>query len=119
VSVAQFVDDHFGPEVLEYVAEPLLAGVYGGDSASLSAESVLPRFVAYERQYGSLIRAVQQERRSSGRTGPIFQSFRDGMQTLTDSLARVASSSTDVIFGEAIALEREGAAWRIRFRDHD
>ena len=29
-SVADFVTDHFGAEAVDYLAEPLLAGVYGG-----------------------------------------------------------------------------------------
>ena len=35
-SVAEFVIDHFGQETLDYLAEPLLSGVYGGDPAQLS-----------------------------------------------------------------------------------
>lgn len=113
VSVGGFVRDHFGSEVLELVAEPLLAGVYGGDSATLSARSVLPRFVAYEQQYGSLIRGVRQERRSSERTRSLFRSFRDGMQSLTDALAAAAAEHTRVIRGEATRVERT-TRWRVQ-----
>ena len=35
VSVGQFVEDHFGSEVLEYLTEPLLCGVYGGESEEI------------------------------------------------------------------------------------
>lgn len=41
-SVAEFVWDHYGQEAVEYLAEPLLAGVYGGDPDKLSVQSVLP-----------------------------------------------------------------------------
>ena len=57
-SVAEFVTDHFGQETLDYLAEPLLSGVYGGDPARLSIASVLPRFVEMEKKYGSLVRGV-------------------------------------------------------------
>ena len=113
VSVAELVRDHFGEEVLEYVAEPLLAGVYGGDSASLSAESVLPRFVAYEREYGSLIKGVRQERRRSS-TGSIFLSFRDGMQSLTDGLAQAIAGTTNIVHAEAGSLQLTNNGWRAR-----
>ena len=43
---------------LDYLAEPLLSGVYGGDPAQLSVGSVLPRFVDIESKYGSLTRGV-------------------------------------------------------------
>src|SRR5579863_8343688 len=56
--VADFVRRHFGNAMLENIAEPLLAGVYGGDSASLSARSVLNRFWQMEKQYGSLPRGT-------------------------------------------------------------
>ncbi len=37
-SVRDFLVDHYGREAVDYLAEPLLAGIYGGDPAELSAE---------------------------------------------------------------------------------
>jgi protoporphyrinogen/coproporphyrinogen III oxidase len=116
VPVSELVRDHFGQEVLEYVAEPLLAGVYGGDSASLSAKSVLPRFIDYERRYGSLIRGVRQERRRSP-TGSIFLSFRGGMQSLTDALIGAIARSTNILHAEASHVEAIANRWRARIGD--
>ena len=62
-SVAEFVIDHFGQETLDYLAEPLLSGVYGGDPAQLSVASVLPRFLEMETKSGSLVRAVMAAKR--------------------------------------------------------
>ena len=107
--VGKFVADHFGSELVHNIAEPLLAGVCGGHAASLSAPSVLPRFVAYERAYGSLIRAVRRERRQAT-DGSLFLSFRDGMQTLTDALARQAN----VHYAKAQRLESCNGRWRVR-----
>ena len=45
-SAAAFVERHFGQEMVERLADPLLAGVYGGTAARLSARAVLPRLVA-------------------------------------------------------------------------
>jgi protoporphyrinogen/coproporphyrinogen III oxidase len=111
ISVGELVSDHFGSEVLEYVADPLLVGVYGGDTASLSAESVLPRFVTYEQRYGSLIRGVHHEKGATPKTG-LFLSFRDGMQTLTDDLAAAISGSTRIVYAEATAVRR-GKEWEV------
>src|SRR5580700_68808 len=44
-SVAQFIEEHYGAEAVDYLAEPLLSGIYGGDPKTLSVKSVLPRFV--------------------------------------------------------------------------
>ena len=70
VSIQQFVTEHFGREVLDMVTEPLLSGVYGGEAGRLSARSVLPRFMEYEAQYGSLIRGVRMERKGRGFAPP-------------------------------------------------
>ena len=112
ISVGQLVSEHFGEEVLEYVADPLLAGVYGGNAASLSAASVLPRFLEYESRYGSLIRGVRAERIEGPKT-PLFHSFRDGMQSLTDALANAISSSTRVVHAEATAVRKLAHGWQV------
>src|SRR5664279_3016183 len=57
-TVAELVERHFGAEVVDRLADPLLSGVYGGDAAKLSARAVLPRFVEMEEKYGSLSRAM-------------------------------------------------------------
>jgi oxygen-dependent protoporphyrinogen oxidase len=114
VSVGQFIGEHFGPEVLEYLTEPLLCGVYGGDSENLSAESVLPRFVGFERKYGSLVKGVQQELRERPKGGSLFLSFRDGMQTLTNSLERAIAGRVDILHAEATDITRNGDGWQVR-----
>src|SRR5258708_39784513 len=42
----------------ERVADPLLAGVYGGSANELSVQSVMPRFLEMEAKHGSLGRAM-------------------------------------------------------------
>ncbi len=88
-SVSAFVRDHFGDEAVDYLAEPLLAGVYGGSPDELSAASVLPKFVEYEQRFGSVVvGALRQKRGPAGQS--VFKSLRGGMGTLIDALtARV------------------------------
>lgn len=116
VSVGELVADHFGAEVLESVTDPLLAGVYGGDAATLSASSVLPKFVDYEERYGSLIRGVRQER-NSGSSSPLFLSLRDGMESLTDALARAIEGRAQVRQSEVTQVRRHGSGWSLRIGD--
>ena len=47
-SIAAFVQRHFGEEVLNKIAAPLLSGVFGGDVRKLSVRAVMPAFVAME-----------------------------------------------------------------------
>ena len=42
-SVSEFIREHYGQETVDYLAEPLLSGVYGGDPTALSeTTSVAP-----------------------------------------------------------------------------
>ena len=114
VSVGQFVSEHFDPEVLEYLTEPLLCGVYGGEAENLSAESVLPRFVGYERKYGSLVKGVQQELRERPKSGSLFLSFSNGMQTLTNALMSALGDRVQIVRGEATEVRRQADNWKVR-----
>lgn len=113
ISVGELVSEHFGQELLDYVADPLLAGVYGGDAAQLSAASVLPRFMEYEERFGSLIRGVRRAK-SAPPASSMFLSFRDGMQSLTDGLASAIAGRTQVLHEEVISVSRNGKAWSVR-----
>jgi oxygen-dependent protoporphyrinogen oxidase len=91
-TVAELVERHFGAEVVDRLADPLLAGVYGGDAAKLSARAVLPRFVELEEKYGSLSRAMLAAHKKMSQTAdkqpprPLFTSLRDGMQQMVESI---------------------------------
>jgi len=109
-SVAEFVTDHFGQETLDYLAEPLLSGVYGGDPAQLSVGSVLPRFLQMEAKYGSLVRGVLAARSKSGPSGPLFRTLKRGLGTLVDALA----SQVKLCRAEAETIERADHGFRVR-----
>lgn len=120
-SVADFIRDHFGQEAVDYLAEPLLAGVYGGDPEELSVASVLAMFAEMERKSGSLTRAVLAARRrmraQSGRRAPLFQTMKRGLGSLTAALERAAGPQLAVIHAEALAVERRGAGYAVRLPD--
>jgi protoporphyrinogen/coproporphyrinogen III oxidase len=104
-SVADFVRRHFGNDLLDNIADPLLAGVYGGDSASLSARSVLSRFWQMEQQYGSLTRGVLKARRQRQMAAnknsrgtpvtspPLFTTLKGGLGQLTGTLTKNLDSA--------------------------
>jgi protoporphyrinogen/coproporphyrinogen III oxidase len=87
-SVESFVTRHFGAEVVDRLAEPLLAGVYGGDASKMSVRAVLPMMVKMEEERGSLIRGMLAARRaqSAAERLPLFTSLRSGMQALIEAL---------------------------------
>ena len=57
-SVAEFIADHYGQETVDYLVEPLLYAVYGGDPRQMSATAIIPQMTQIEAKYGSLTRGV-------------------------------------------------------------
>jgi oxygen-dependent protoporphyrinogen oxidase len=113
-SVAEFLRDHYGQESVDYLGEPLLSGVYGGDPAELSVVSVLPRFAEIEAKYGSLTRGVLAARGKGQASRPLFQSLKGGLAAISDAIVRKAGERLMVIQGTADAMERIGDCWRVR-----
>ncbi|MFY9844672.1 MAG: protoporphyrinogen oxidase [Terriglobales bacterium] len=101
-TVAQMVERHYGSEVVDLLADPLLSGVYGGEASQLSVRAVLPRFADMESKHGSLGRAMLSARRKMGAAAkappkPLFSSLKDGMQQMVDALvARLDADSLKV-----------------------
>ncbi len=91
-SVAAMVERHFGCEMVDRLADPLLSGIYGGQCKDLSVRAVLPRFVEMEAKHGSLSRAMLEARKrmaamSQGKPKPpLFSSMKDGMAQLVDAI---------------------------------
>jgi|SRR5271157_1448097 len=119
-SVAQFIEEHYGREALDYLAEPLLSGVYGGNPSELSVSSVLPRFVELANQYGSLTRGVLAERARAARARshqpapPLFRTLRGGLGQMVDAIEAAIRPSVEVRHVRAEAVERTAAGFRIR-----
>jgi oxygen-dependent protoporphyrinogen oxidase len=114
-SVADFVRRHFGQQMVDRVAEPLLAGVYGGNAENLSLRAVLPRFADMERQHGSLVRATLKARKSPapGPPQPLFTSLRSGMQQLVNALVAALPASQVRLQQPAVALQKPGMRWQV------
>src|ERR1700751_2973185 len=82
-TLAPFVERHYGREMVDRLADPLLSGVYGGESSQLSVRAVLPRFAEMEAKYGSLGRAMLDARSrsagaSKGLAPPPFTALKPG-----------------------------------------
>jgi len=114
-SVSEFVVDHYGQEVVDYLAEPLLAGVYGGAPEALSVSSVLPRFVELESKYGSLSKGALAERSRAGvQAQSIFRTLKGGLGSLVDALSRSIEPRVKIVHGEVEAMERTPGGYRLR-----
>ncbi len=117
-SVAEFVRQHYGDEVNEYLAQPMLAGVYGGSPEQLSISAVLPRFVELERKYGSLTRGILKSRPkprpgASRKPGSLFLTLKGGMGVLTGTLAEKLEGRLERVTAEVIGVERAGGGFAL------
>jgi len=57
-SLASFVRRRFGPEVLDRIAAPILAGIYGADPERMSMAATFGRLMKLEEKHGSLMQAM-------------------------------------------------------------
>ena len=115
--MAEFIEEHYGTEAVDYLAEPLLSGIYGGSPTDLSVRSVLPRFVQLANQYGSLTRGVLAERAKATRNGPpapLFRTLKGGLGQLVDAVAASIRGHAEVRQARAETIERTAAGFRIR-----
>ena len=115
-SVADFVERHYGREMVDRLADPLLSGVYGGESANLSVRAVLPRFAEMERSHGSLGRAMLAARRkmSAGPRKPapsLFTSLKRGMQHLAETVVSWLNPASLLTNVSVQALQPEAGGW--------
>jgi len=119
-SVADFVRRRLGNEFLDYAIEPFVAGIYAGDPELLSVAAAFPRLAALEQKYGSLIRGLilgarerkRNEEKAKNTAGSF--SFRDGMQTLTDALARGVGEGRIQCGARVASVQREsGGSWTL------
>jgi oxygen-dependent protoporphyrinogen oxidase len=118
-TVGEMVERHFGAEVVDRLADPLLSGVYGGDANKLSARAVLPRFVEMEEKYGSLSKAMlaahNKMRAMAGKQPPrpLFSSLKDGMQQLVDTISARLDHSTIRLRTRVRAVYPQNDQWRL------
>ena len=119
-TVAELVDRHFGPEMVDRLADPLLAGVYGGDASQLSAAAVLPRFVEMEKKYGSLSRgmlAARKQMAAAARTQsaprPLFTSLKEGMRQLVRAIEPKLQPGAVSVSNPVVGLTRSRSGWLV------
>jgi oxygen-dependent protoporphyrinogen oxidase len=122
-SLASFVRRHFGQEVLERIAQPLVAGITIADPEQLSVEAALPQLIEMERTHGSLLKAMRARARGAdAAAGPrygLFIALRAGMGALIERLAarlRERGCTLEAA-SRATELARHGDAWQVQVGD--
>jgi oxygen-dependent protoporphyrinogen oxidase len=100
-SIGAFVRRRFGEEAVDYLAEPLLAGIHAGDVERLSTRALFPRLLEAERQSGSVLRAFRALHVIPSPQGA-FVSLPSGIAELVDALV---ATLPDVVHTQARVTE--------------
>jgi len=91
-SLADFVRRRLGREALEKFIGPVLGGIYNTDPETQSIMVYSPVMREMEREGGGLVAGAMlrafRGRKKNGQKIPRFVSFKNGLQALTDELAR-------------------------------
>ena len=116
-SVASFVQRHFGAEVAEKIAGPLLAGVFGGDIRLLSVAAVMANFVKMEREHGSLILGLQSHSRD-GKGRSVFTSLKRGLASLIEGMTAVIPTSSIRLSEPVLSVTPSAGAWQVATASH-
>lgn len=96
-SIYDFINRRFGRKIAEDLIDPLVTGIYAGDIKKLSIRSCFPFWYQWEKKYGSVVHGCYAaNNRTKSTEGSLEKSvekaglfsFKDGMETLTQSLAK-------------------------------
>ncbi len=86
-TVQQFVSRHFGDEAHQKLFNPVLNGIYAGDSEALSISSTLPLVKRLAKEHGSVIRGLMKEK-DKLKTGRKIISMKGGFGKLIEALQK-------------------------------
>ena len=124
-TLESFVVRRMGRESLDRLAEPLVGGVHASDPGEMSLAATFPNFLEMEQQFGSVIRGFLNERKKreemrrkyptkpGAKPWAFFNTFRRGMQELTDGMADAVGRDRIMTGMKATGLERTGGGWRV------
>lgn len=128
-SLAHFVKRRLGQEVLERIAQPMVAGIYAADPETLSLRATIPRFLEMEQKHRSLILALRKQvkldesfgRGTSGARYNLLFSFDQGMQMLVSKLEELLPKSSLRLNSRSESLRYDNSArqWRIGLAQSD
>lgn len=119
-SLASFVTRRLGEEVLERIAQPLVAGIHAAEPETMSLAASFPRFLAMERDHRSLIIAAKRIARRSDSPSQVgyFASFGAGMETLAVAASVAIAGRADVRYRASVtSLAQQQGGYRLTLSD--
>ena len=109
-TLGQFFRRRFSQEIVEYALGPFVAGIYAGDPEQLLVSETFPVLLEYEKEYGSVLRGFIKNGSKTQRRQSF--SFKDGMQTLTNALAKHLTTLS--LNAPVQAINRVPGGWQVQ-----
>ncbi len=120
-SLGDFIKRRLGKEVLEQITEPLLSGIYAGDTYSLSLKSTFPQFKQMEQKHRSLI--IGMAKGAGRRSGApnkypeiakksMFLSYQHGLSTIVERL-KEKLDTVHFVMGQRVAEVRKEDGYQV------
>jgi oxygen-dependent protoporphyrinogen oxidase len=121
-TIHAFAVRRIGREAADVLIDPMVSGIFAGDSRALSLRACFPKLWRMEAEHGGLVRAMLAtlRRRPSG-TNPMSRrrgrltSFVGGVQELVDALAHSTGAAlrTGVCASSVVRSPSPGSRWRV------
>jgi protoporphyrinogen/coproporphyrinogen III oxidase len=121
-TVDEFGRRRLGEAFAQYLLDPMVSGIFAGNTRELSLRAVFPKMVEMEHEHGGLFRALvartwrarRARKKIGGPSGPsgVLHTFRDGMGELTTRLASDLGSELRLGLA-ARSLERTASGFRV------
>jgi oxygen-dependent protoporphyrinogen oxidase len=129
-TLESFVVRRMGRECLDRLAEPLVGGVHASDPSQMSLAATFPNFLEMEQQFGSLVKGMLDQRKRNeamkkkyppkpgAKPRTFFNTFRLGMQQLTDGMADAVGRERIMtgVAAKDVARADDGT-WRVTLDD--
>ena len=117
-SVGQFFERRFGKEVVDYLVNPMIAGIYAGDPYELSMRSVFPEILNYEQEHGSVTKGLKENKQELGQRKVV--SFKHGMSSLIDAMVNYIGEENILCNTEATkVIPLENGQFAIQLKQSD
>ena len=141
-SLADFVRRKFDADVLDYLVDPFISAVFGGDAEKMGVASAFPFLERWDRDGSLLAGAIRSQKRGTGADSgeqaarqmhrsasmgvtdslPTLGNFRSGLAAIPNKLAERLGDSVRVgSRAESIepipSAEGRGSEWRVRLKD--
>lgn len=121
-SVKNFFDRRIGPEIMERMIDPFVAGVYSGDPSKMSIKAVFPSLWEAEQRGGSIVKGMLSGRKDAPKAkeavkAPKMKSitfnFKGGIAEWPKTIARVLGPQRVWRRARVSDVFHEGGVWRL------